>query len=95
MYRQGDLLIRKVDKIPDDAKPLSHKVLALGVATGHKHEMAGNATLYEKGSDMWLDVLAEAQLNHNEHDTIAIPEGTYQVIRQREFDGEMIRYVYD
>jgi len=36
-----------------------------------------------------------AELTHEEHDTITIPPGKYQIRRQREYDEEQIRFVED
>lgn len=74
---------------------LSHKIVAYGEATGHKHEFEGDAKLLASGDRMFAEVSEAAQLVHNEHDTIEIPEGFYKVVRQREFDGEQIRIVAD
>jgi len=38
---------------------------------------------------------APAELTHEEHKTITIPPGKYQVRRQREYDEEQIRFVED
>lgn len=51
MFRQGDVLIVAVDKMPDDFSPVPREngavVLAHGEATGHTHAVrAKNATLY-------------------------------------------------
>jgi hypothetical protein len=36
-----------------------------------------------------------AQVVHEEHATIQLPKGLYRVIRQREFDAGMARFVAD
>lgn len=36
-----------------------------------------------------------AELTHEEHNTITIPAGIYQIRRQREYDEEQIRFVED
>jgi len=36
-----------------------------------------------------------AELTHEEHKTITIPPGKYQIRRQREYDEEQIRFVED
>ena len=38
---------------------------------------------------------APAELTHEEHDTITIPPGKYQIRRQREYDEKEIRFVED
>ena len=38
---------------------------------------------------------APAELTHEEHNTITIPAGIYQIRRQREYDEKEIRFVED
>jgi hypothetical protein len=96
MYRQGDILIVE-SAIPKDAisNKLKHRILARGEATGHAHVLDGDVQLYENQNNLFFETFGDVPLVHEEHETIVIPEGSYQVIRQREFDGEQIRYVYD
>lgn len=94
-YRQGDVLIETAS-VPKDAKPLTTKIVERGEATGHKHEfLNGGVTLLESRGEMFIAATEPSPLVHDEHDTIIIPEGTYRVIRQREFDGTQERNVYD
>jgi hypothetical protein len=45
---------------------------------------------------MFLTVTGEpAALEHDEHDTITLPPGSYRIVRQREYAPEEIRYVAD
>ena len=100
MYRQGDVLIVPCE-IPSDAKPCRRKriVLAEGEVTGHAHEIAvkDRPKVREYGNDgtMYLKIAAPSELTHQEHSTITIPPGTYQVVRQREYSPEEIRRVQD
>ena len=101
-YQQGDVLIKQISKLPDDAKPLPTKVLQLGEATGHKHQFDGNAAVSVyvdpafAGQDMsitpdegkFLVVEAPAELYHEEHNPITIPPGVYQIDIVRTFDYE-------
>jgi hypothetical protein len=39
-----------------------------------------------------------ASITHEEHDTIKVPEGTYEIVQQREFapeERDLTRRVYD
>lgn len=83
MYRQGELIIKKIDKVV--GKKLPHLVLAEGEVTGHKHEVVGDAELFEKDGVLYLKVNEEAQVTHPEHDPITLPKGNYQVQPQREY----------
>lgn len=97
MYRQGDILLKKIKKTELGTKTGEHeKVLAEGEVTGHKHIMRGSCAFYEKDGKVQVQVEREAELTHEEHATIMIPRGTYRVVRQREVNllGE-IRKVSD
>ncbi len=84
-YRQGELLIEKADGIK--GKKLSHRIIAEGEATGHKHEViTGEAELYEDGGTLYLKVLSnEAELIHPDHNTVVLPKGDYKITTQREY----------
>jgi hypothetical protein len=92
-YRQGDVLLVAVPAIPQDARPLPRDqgriVLAFGEATGHAHAIADpQATLMEtEFQERFLQVLREGGvlLHHEEHAPILLPQGAYQVRRQREY----------
>jgi hypothetical protein len=75
-------------------------VLAHGEITGHKHQIInGQAELYEKEGILFLRVLSKtATLNHEEHQAIQIPCGTWMVRIQREYAPEPVeqwKYVED
>jgi hypothetical protein len=108
MYRQGDVLIVRVDDEREDLRERSLEprdegrvVLAYGEVTGHAHAIADeDAALWRlPGEDRLLTVTgAGVSLRHEEHATIAIPPGTYLVRRQREYvpadDAPAARSVY-
>jgi|SRR5581483_3180695 len=101
IYRQGDVMIIRVDEIPAGAKPVprdnSRIVLAYGEVTGHAHAIADReVTMLEVDDGIrYLDVQMEAFLRHEEHGTIALAPGKYEVRRQREYAPEAIRNVAD
>lgn len=96
MKRQGDLLIVKVDKIPQDAAKQKNRILAEGEATGHMHEL-DSGEVYEKAGVLYFRVSGDkpAALNHQEHKTITFEPGEYKVIRQREYEPRGWRRVRD
>lgn len=91
MFRQGDLLIVPLPEaggilgIPADLKPERSNVVQLGEATGHAHRLVGG-DVFANGNFLRV-ANGTAQLTHDEHDTITLPEGEYLVRRQREFTG--------
>ena len=95
MYRQGDVLLVPINRLPQNRGDLQSRddagrvVLAEGEVTGHAHAIsAPGADLY--GDDLirrFLAVLDEGgvDLNHEEHATIHLPKGRYRVVRQRQW----------
>lgn len=104
LFRQGDIMLVPVAKIPTTglAAPENGRlVLAHGEVTGHHHSfgIAANIALFREdgsGGGLFLGVTdAPAPLEHQEHHTIAVPPGNYEVRRQREYSPEAIRRVED
>lgn len=103
-FRQGDVLIERIDSLPAQLKPVAREngrvILAHGEVTGHAHAIADKHA-YLHTSDLHPDVTflevqdAVAALNHDEHSTIELPPGNYRVVRQREYSPEAIRPVAD
>ncbi len=101
-FRHGDLFLEEVQSIPQGAKIKKTKgVLLEGEVTGHAHRLIMKETTdfvtYEKNGTLFLQVITPTiPLEHEEHKTIEIPAGTYEITRQREFDPyEGIRDVQD
>ncbi len=90
LYRQGDIFIESVGTIPAHAVKQLDLVLAEGEATGHRHRVdvsSGSADLFAQGGQLFLRVLTDdANVVHDEHDTVVLPRGNYRVWRQREYD---------
>lgn len=94
MYRQGDVLIRSVAKLPKGAQKSPDPgriVLALGEATGHAHAIAeGEADSYSlakafRQSRRFLLVPQNAAVRHEEHLPVHLLSGVYEVVQQRVF----------
>lgn len=92
MFRQGDLLIKEIKSVPQEAKISADKVLAYGEATGHKHQIVGQMQVFRDGNRQFLE--GNGQLVHEEHGPLEL-EGTYEVIRQREYSPLNNRTVVD
>ena len=101
IIRQGDVLLKRVQKKPNGLKEKSRGriVLAEGEVTGHAHVLtASDVVLMEdpKTGEMWLEVKSgDALLKHEEHAPHAVPMGIYEVVRQREYSPQEIRRVVD
>ena len=100
-YRHGDVFLKECSpkRITKKAKVVQQGecILAEGEVTGHAHRV-DTATLYEReDGTLILDTRSmEATLAHEEHGKIALKRGTFEVIRQREYQGpEATRWVND
>lgn len=107
-YRQGDVLIIPVAELPEGTKRMRRGkrgvVLAEGEVTGHAHAILDRgASLYElvTADDVdemrrrFLLVEQEVAVTHEEHGTVTLPPGSYEIRIQREYSPEEIRQVQD
>lgn len=95
LYFQGDVGIRKINKLPSNIKDVEpdngRNILAYGEVTGHAHALPINTTKLFRGNDnnrLYLVVDNSSFLTHEEHDPIELPDGIYEIIQQREYDDE-------
>ena len=97
IIRQGDVVIFLSKEKPDSAKKREDRTLAYGEVTGHHHTLQQDtAVVYgELEGVQWIVVEEDTDLTHQEHDTLAIPPGTQEVLVQREYHPEEIRRVVD
>lgn len=99
--RHGDVYLVKVEQLPKDAKPQeavvpAQAILAYGEVTGHAHRVKDpTAKLWLDGTNTYLTVEQVAQLTHEEHHTIVLEPGIYQVIHQVEYAPTEYRRVVD
>ena len=103
-YRQGDVLIERIDAIPAAVVPATHQagrwILAEGEVTGHTHSVAAeDATVLllelDNEMEMYLRVHTATEVTHQEHGPITLAPGDYRIGRQREYSPERIRRVAD
>jgi hypothetical protein len=104
MFRHGDVLIipttkqdkNKLTKISRKGEDI---ILAEGETTGHAHRVAAHflAALYvlQETQQRILQVEAESQVTHEEHNAVVLPPGDYLVVRQQEYTPERVRPVAD
>lgn len=98
--RQGDVYLVPVTVIPSAAtvreRDNGRVILAYGEVTGHAHALTSeNVALLEADGLEFLKVDAVSALVHEEHGTINIEPGLYQIKHQREYTPEEIRNVAD
>lgn len=85
--RHGDVILTKTNT-KFSGKKLDNVILAWGEVTGHKHQLRGQLLVENtEGGPQLIEVLSDnAELTHEEHDTLLIPKGIYEVVIQREVD---------
>jgi hypothetical protein len=104
-FRQGDVFIFQVEEGSQDTKKFNdvpNFILAEGEVTGHKHNLMpleGGSVAVKKVNDMQIFVEIKgkgAKVVHDEHETITLEPGLYQVKIQQEYDPATYRrYVAD
>lgn len=91
--RQGDVLIVPTTPPTTALTPVARDhgriVLAYGEVTGHAHAITDPDAqlLTDDTGRRFIQVLADAgvTLDHEEHSTIVLPAGWYEVVGQREY----------
>lgn len=104
IYRHGDCLIVKVDRIPTTwISKKENTVLLEWETTGHAHRLNGGSVMvcdeeptarnnYLMG---YFTITSPTPLTHEEHWTITIPNWEYAYYCQREYDPLEERRVLD
>lgn len=99
LYRQGDVLIRRIHSLPKQkAVRRENGILAYGEVTGHAHKVADpeTAEVLEVGEGLYLRASGDGvRIIHEEHGSITLPAGNYEVTIQREYSPAEIRNVAD
>lgn len=73
--------------IPDEAKKKANNHLAEGEVTGHFHAAhGGGVAVLEHQGAVILDAPNGATIDHQEHKTVSIPAGEYDVDIVQEYD---------
>lgn len=91
--RQGDVLIREVASIPAAAVKAKSSVVAVGEGH-HEHKVTNTVDVLELDEALYLSVNSHGRLvhvhtgtdNQAEHLPIDLPEGSYEVIHQRQYN---------
>ncbi len=99
IYRQGDVLIRRIKSLPTQKAQIRlNGILAYGEVTGHAHKVENlqSAEVLEVGDGLYLRVAEEGvRIVHEEHAPITLAPGNYEVSIQREYSPAEIRNVAD
>lgn len=108
---QGDLLLRRIDKLPAHltmASAANGQHIVAHSETGHHHVINASPNVRVLNSDNPLvsylevidatdqaEVLLEHMRSYDTHETISISPGVYEIRRQREYTPEGWRRVAD
>lgn len=97
--RQGDVLLHP-SNIPDGAVEVHNTgtiVLAEGEATGHSHTLprTGVREFVTKDGRRFVSVRRAVSVRHQEHGTLVLQPGTYEIRRQVEQWMDEVRQVVD
>lgn len=102
---QGDVLFRRIDKLPGGVEQVEAKgpLIVAHSETGHHHSFAADAGvwLYSTKEQLvsYLKVDKPAVLDHHRphdtHEALVFDVGVYEVRRQREYTPEGWRRVED
>lgn len=82
--RHGDVLIEKVETMPE-GKKLDRKFLFEGEVTGHAHRIDVGEIFETRDGELYLKVDKLTQVTHEEHKTVTIPKGIYRVRQKRQY----------
>jgi len=86
-FRQGEVRLKEVESIPKEAKIVKGgEILAVGKSNLHSHRLTGkNFKVLEFDKKKFVKVLKQTPLVHEEHKTIKISKGNYEVQIQKEY----------
>ncbi|MFA5013971.1 MAG: hypothetical protein WC549_00320 [Actinomycetota bacterium] len=85
IIRHGDLLIKSIDKLLENAIRQEGNILVYGEVTNHSHRIMGGE-VFKVGEAIYFTVANKGKLSHEEHKSIDLDKGTYAVLRTREYD---------
>ena len=101
MIRQGDVLFVPITKLPQGAKlEKNRKIVAEGEVTGHHHKLVevdtkARAAVFSLEDALFAQVEGDVVITHQEHGTLAVDEGLYEIRIQQEYTPEEVRRVLD
>jgi hypothetical protein len=95
MHRQGDVLLVKVADLPQSLVERKSDILVEGEATGHAHRLTKGQVWQTHEGVLFLSAVKGSKIVHEEHASIELEPGYWQVIRQREYSPKEIRWVRD
>ncbi|MBU1008483.1 hypothetical protein KKA53_05395 [Candidatus Dependentiae bacterium] len=101
---QGDLMVRRVDRIPAEAKPVvavAGRYIVAHSETGHHHTVTATGCEMHEASEFlaYLALATPATIVHERsfdtHEPLYLDEGIWEIRRQREWTPEGERRAAD
>lgn len=96
MYRQGDVLLKQIARLPPNIRVKKDKKVAEGEIAGHAH-LIKNGTVLEllnQNDKLFVKAGKKTVITHEEHNPIKLDVSIYEVMRQREYLGEGYQPTY-
>lgn len=98
-YRHGEVLLLKIDKLPDGLTKSNTNVFMVG-SHGHNHSIDnGELYLQQDGTTHGYLIANNTSLIHPEHSPnvgdAKIEDGIYQIIKQQEYTPDGLKPVID
>lgn len=92
--RHGDVILTPVDLELDNTGLRKELTVALGEVTGHHHtfyalDNNSGSKLVEFDGRKYLHLFGVCELRHQEHETLKLPSGVYEIKIERERDPFM------
>lgn len=101
--QQGDVLYKKIDALPKDAKEVPRKnglIVVMHGENGHTHAIEApevEAMFYEKDGKFYLKNKKTVTLTHEEHDHQTIEPGIWEIgqVKEKDWLSGMVGPVID
>jgi hypothetical protein len=93
IYRQGDVLLIKVKRLPMAAQEEKCHSDRVNVAGGTELP-AKNARVWNAGTERFVQVMEQTTLSRGKHDSINLASGVYKVVEKREYTPKEIKHVF-
>lgn len=99
--QQGDVLMKRIDSLPDGCKEVERqngRIVVMHGEQGHTHAIDDvDAMFYEKDGKFFLKVMAPVSLIHEEHHTQIVEPGIWEIgqVREHDYFQDMTRTVRD
>jgi hypothetical protein len=99
--QQGDVLFRRVERLPEGCKRRDNRTVALGEHTGHHHTFDDGVALMEAPDKRIFAVNESGEpktLTHQEHNPVTVlPGEVYEFgqVREKNWFTEMVQAVRD